>query len=64
MKWAIINFNTNLVENVIIWDGITSLAPYNTSEFIQLEENELCGIGWLYNSEQSPRFTFIETEET
>jgi len=63
MRWAIIDTN-NTVENVIIWDGVTAIEPYTVSSFVQLEENERCGIGWLYNSTNTPRFTESEVGDT
>jgi hypothetical protein len=63
MRWAIINNDTNLVENIIIWDGVTSLYPYDTSNFVQLQENEPCSMGWLYQSSNNPRFTEVQPEE-
>jgi hypothetical protein len=55
MRWALINTETNLVENVIIWDGEGSLFP-NTLNVL-LTENEPCSIGWLYEANNTPRFT-------
>lgn len=55
MRWALINNETNLVENVIIWDGEGNLFP-NTLNVL-LNENEPCVTGWLYEANNTPRFT-------
>lgn len=56
MRWAIINLETQIVENVIIWDGNGDIFPYDTLQLIQLEEDERCEIGNLYEQNSSPRF--------
>lgn len=56
MRWAIINLENNIVENVIIWDGNGQIYPFDTLQLIQLEENERCEIGSLYDPNSSPRF--------
>lgn len=55
MRWAIVNLETNLVENVIIWDGTIEL-PYDVNSLIQLNENERCAIGYLYQPTEQIRF--------
>lgn len=60
MRWAIINLQTNIVENIIIWDGLTQIFPTDSSSLIQLEENERCSSGDLYQENNTPRF--IEQE--
>jgi hypothetical protein len=59
MRWAIVNLDTNIVENVIIWDGIGDL-PFPVDTIIQLVEDERCGPGFAYNANNTPRFTEVE----
>lgn len=56
MRWAIINLETNIVENVIIWDGVAPLYTTDMSSLIQLQENERCVAGDLYDLNSTPRF--------
>jgi hypothetical protein len=56
MRYAVINLETNIVENVIIWDGNGALYPFDTASLIQLIENERCSISDLYDPNQNPRF--------
>jgi hypothetical protein len=46
MKWAMIDTN-NIVENVIIWDGIGDLFVGKT--VVQLQEGEYCTIGSVFD---------------
>lgn len=59
MRWALINSN-NFVENIVIWDGLGDL--FVDKIIVQLEENEWCNIGALYEANSTPRF--IEQEVT
>lgn len=56
MRYAVINLETNIVENVIIWDGNGALYPFDAASLIQLTENERCGISYLYDPNENPRF--------
>lgn len=61
MKWAMIDAN-NIVENVIIWDGIGDLFVGKT--VVQLQEGEWCSIGAIYDpNANGSRFTPGPTEE-
>jgi len=56
-RWALVNPETLVVDNVVIWGGGESLWPdFNT---IQLNEGEPCGQGWVYDPTPmaNPRFT-------
>lgn len=66
MRWAIINTNTNTVDNIIIWDGCGELYPYQSNELVSLGADEWCDIGASYDSSADPRFTPapVVTEET
>lgn len=48
----------NIVENVIIWDGLGDL--FSGKIVVQLQDGEWCSVGALYNSNGTPRF--IEQE--
>lgn len=54
MRYAIVNTTTNVVENVIIWDGETAYEP--NAGYIVVEAPDQVSIDWLYaNGEfQSP----------
>jgi hypothetical protein len=53
MRWAVITFD-NIVDNVVIWNGGESLWPEMIT--VQLEDNEPCSPGWLYDPNATPRF--------
>ena len=56
MRYAIINLETGIVENIIIWDGNGILSPYSNDQLIQIMENEFCDIGHTFTANNSPRF--------
>lgn len=56
MRWAVINIQTNIVENVIIWDGNGYLSPFSADSLIQLGETEPCAPGYKYDANASIRF--------
>jgi hypothetical protein len=66
MRWAIVNLETNIVENVIIWDGNGHMFPYPVESLIQLNENERCAPGHKYDPTVNIRFfeDSISTENT
>jgi hypothetical protein len=48
MLYAVVNKETKIIENIIVWDGIdTNLVPEN-QEWINILENKNVGIGWSY----------------
>lgn len=53
MRWAIVI--GGVVDNVILWDGLTVWAPPVGSDAIQLSEGQECGIGWTWDGS-----TFVE----
>jgi hypothetical protein len=58
MRWAVIDLNTNTVENVIIWDGISvEVLPYSIDRLVQLEETEWCDMLANYDATAKPRFS-------
>lgn len=53
MTWAVIN-SENVVVNVVIWSGGDNLFDGFTT--VQLEDNEPCSPGWIYDPNATPRF--------
>jgi hypothetical protein len=48
-KYAVINTSTNLVENIIVWDGETSWEPPPGHISVNVDGLDV-GIGWTYNN--------------
>lgn len=53
MRFALVT-SANVVDNIIVWGGGESLWPGMMT--IQLEPNEQCEIGNIYQPGQTPRF--------
>lgn len=51
MVYAVINSETNVVENVAIWDGVAQWAPPE-GRYLQLLDNASAGIGWSFVNNQ------------
>lgn len=51
MNYAVINSETNIVENVTLWDGVVSWTPPEGC-YVQLLDNALAGIGWSFVNNQ------------
>lgn len=65
MRWALVNMETNIVDFVIIWDGIGDQYQGRPWLPIQLNENELnTSTGWIYDPNVNPRFTAPDIVET
>jgi len=47
MNYAVINSDTNMVENSIVWDGATPWTP-TTGYYIAPLGESGAGIGWSY----------------
>lgn len=47
MKYAVINSDTNIVENVIIWDGVAPWTP-PAGCYVEPVGDSGAGIGWSY----------------
>jgi hypothetical protein len=56
MRWAIVNLETNTVDNIIVWDGNAYMFPYPIESLIQLNEDERCGPGYKYDPNAEIRF--------
>lgn len=65
MRWALVSMETNIVENVIIWDGTGDLYQNRSWITVQLNENELTtSTGWIYDPNTDPRFSAPDILET
>ena len=47
MNYAVINLQTNVIENTILWDGISQWAPPDGC-YVQELTNPHAGIGWSF----------------
>ena len=54
MRHAIIQ--SNIVQSVVVWDGVSAWSPPEGTELLQLAANEPCGSGWTYEANATPRF--------
>ena len=64
MRWALVNIQTNIVEYIIIWDGVGDQYQNRSWIPIQLNENELnVSNEWVYDPNSDPRFTAPTTME-
>jgi hypothetical protein len=58
MRWALVNIETNIVEHIIIWDGVGNQYENRSWIPVQLNENEPdISNGWIYDANSDPRFT-------
>lgn len=49
MRSALVNTNTNIVENIIVANPVTP-SPFTGYIMVGLTEDQACDIGWIYNS--------------
>lgn len=56
--YAVINEQTNIVENVILWDGEPPWQP-PAGTYVQSLEGTEAGIGWKFENE-----TFVDVRPT
>ena len=61
MRWAIVI--NGIVDNIVLWDGVTEWMLPANSQAIQLLDVEWCGIGCLYNESAALRFYPAPAEE-
>lgn len=52
MDYLFINSETSVVENIIIWDGITEWEP-PAGYYVELAGESGAGIGWTKNADGS-----------
>lgn len=58
--WAIINIISNIVENIIVWDGVSPWQSPEGTYMIECTDNEDAQIGGTYDPDTQ---TFIEAPE-
>lgn len=57
MKYAVINLQTNVIENTIVWDGVSAWTPPDGC-YVQQLTNSNAGIGWSFvNNQFAPPVT-------
>lgn len=56
MRWALIDNTTNIVSNIIVWNGTDGIDFTSKYFAIQIQENENCIIGSTYSPNSDPRF--------
>lgn len=49
MNYALVNTETGIVENIVVWDGVTEWTPPVGVDVIQLSESEAAYIGGTRN---------------
>lgn len=54
MNYAIII--GGLVDNIVVWDGVTEWAAPPNSVLVKLNDGEWCDIRCLYDANADPRF--------
>ena len=57
MRYAIVDNATKVVQNVIIWDGVTPFTPPDGTTLVNVD-GILCGTGWI----QQPDGSFLPPE--
>ena len=54
MRYAIVDSATKVVQNVIVWDGVTPFTPPAGTTLVNVD-GVLCGPGWI----QQPDGSFL-----
>lgn len=49
MRYALVDAN-DIVQNLIVWDGVTPYTPSAEYRLERIEENVFCDIGWTWTS--------------
>lgn len=52
MRYAIVDDTTKVVQNVIVWDGVSPYSPPIGSALVSVN-NVLCGTGWIQQPDGS-----------
>lgn len=52
MRYAIVDNATKVVQNVIVWDGVTPFNPPAGTTLVNID-NTLCGPGWIQQTDGS-----------
>lgn len=58
-RFAVVDNATNLVGNIISWDGSFGWEPPKETTVVELQSNEECGINYTYDAFGSPRFQLL-----
>ena len=58
MRYAIVDDATKVVQNVIVWDGVTPFTPPDGTTLVNVD-NIPCGPGWI----EQPDGSFIPPPE-
>ena len=61
MRYAIIQ--SNIVQTVVVWDGVAPWSPPEGTELVQLADGEPCGGSWTHEAGSTPRFSQPVVEE-
>lgn len=61
MRYAVII--SGIVDNLIVWDGVSEWQPPPGGVAVQLGDSEWCDIGCLYDKDADPRFYPSPAEE-
>lgn len=48
-QYALVNKTTSVIENVIVWDGVTEWTPPDNTETFQLSESDIVHVGGTRN---------------
>lgn len=55
-RWCIVAESGDVVENIIIWDGVSDYTPPEGRYLV--EANDYVEIGWIYDKHQNDYFPF------
>ena len=53
MKYALVNKETNVVENIILWDGVAEWTPPSEVDVVQLSDADIAYIGGTRNPDKT-----------
>jgi hypothetical protein len=49
MKYATIDALSQVVTNICVWDGVTPFDPGAGLYLIQIQDGQLCDVGWSFD---------------
>lgn len=49
MKYVLIS-SEGAVVNIVVWDGIALWSPPKNTQLVEIGDNDLVDIGWLYEN--------------
>lgn len=62
MRFAIVN-QQNIVENIILWDGLEPWSPCHESDELHLIEDIVCAPGMVLNGDGTFSYPVVEVTE-